>query len=78
MPQLSIEYYSLVKKLLAQAINRQDEQMVVRSLQTTNKWNDDVVAMLLTEVLSEINATSKQWFVKNFENLAGWEGLKAF
>ncbi len=70
MPHLTIEYYSLAKKLLAKAINQQHEQMVVRSLQTTNEWNDEIVANLITEVLSEIDPVSKEWFVKNFWNLA--------
>ncbi|MBV8885032.1 MAG: hypothetical protein JO235_13695 [Chroococcidiopsidaceae cyanobacterium CP_BM_RX_35] len=70
MPHLTIEYYSLAKKLLTKAINQQHEQMVVRSLQTTNEWDNEVVAKLITEVLSEIDPMSKQWFVKNFWNLA--------
>lgn len=72
MPHLTIDYYSLAKKILAKAINRQHEQMVVCSLQMTNEWNHDVVAKLITEVLSEIDPMSKQWFVKNFWNLTVW------
>ena len=70
MPHLTIEYYSLAKKLLTKAINRQHDQMVVLSLQITNEWNNDIVAKLITEVLSEIDPMNKQWFVKNFRNLA--------
>ncbi len=76
MPHLNIEYYSLVKRLLAKAINRQHEQMVVLSLQTTNEWNNDIVAKLITEVLSEIDPMNQQWFVKNFWNLVGCYGTK--
>ena len=76
MPHLNIEYYSLVKRLLAKAINRQHEQMVVLSLQTTNEWNNDIVAKLITEVLSEIDPMNQQWFVKNFWNLAGCYGTE--
>ncbi|MBV9386833.1 MAG: hypothetical protein JOZ78_10445 [Chroococcidiopsidaceae cyanobacterium CP_BM_ER_R8_30] len=70
MPHFTIEYYSLVKKLLAKAINQQHEQMVVRSLQSTNEWDNEIVAKLISEVLSEIDPLSKQWFVENFWNLA--------